>query len=159
MPENGYYNFTMKYTSYTGPTGVEDKEQTYCSCEEPRKGIKEGDKRICPFCVKEIRPKDPPSVGGGWEERFNTEIEHPYLLSENLGPGCAKKIKAFIRRVEAEAEARGREKAEKLYAPIFDWLYGVNGEFPDLSQKPHYRFRTELRKRLDAARKPNDGTV
>lgn len=28
---------------------------------------------------------------------------------------------------------------------IFDWLHGENGEFPDLSQKPHYRFRSQLR--------------
>jgi hypothetical protein len=28
---------------------------------------------------------------------------------------------------------------------IFAWLHGENGDFPDLSQKPHYSFRSQLR--------------
>lgn len=42
------------------------------------------------------------------------------------------------------------EKEDKItqYEEIFSWLLGENGNFPDLSQKPHYSFRSELRKRL-----------
>lgn len=33
---------------------------------------------------------------------------------------------------------------------IFQWLFGRGGDFPDLSQKPHYAFRTELRAKYEA---------
>jgi hypothetical protein len=39
---------------------------------------------------------------------------------------------------------------------IFAWLHGDNGDFPDLSQKPHYSFRSQLRtmrKALDDTKK------
>lgn len=36
----------------------------------------------------------------------------------------------------------------KQYEDIFKWLLGENGEFPNVMDKPHYAFRTELRRRL-----------
>ena len=40
------------------------------------------------------------------------------------------------------------EQEKEKYKEIFEWLLGEKGDFPDLSQKPHYSFRTELRERL-----------
>ena len=37
---------------------------------------------------------------------------------------------------------------KKQYDGIYARLLGENGDFPDLSQKPHYKFRTELRERI-----------
>lgn len=50
----------------------------------------------------------------------------------------------------------GVEARDVQYKGIFDWLHGLSGDFPDLSQKPHYCFRTELRERLQALSKPAD---
>ncbi len=43
----------------------------------------------------------------------------------------------------AEIAARDERLVE-----IFQWLLGELGDFPDLSTKPHYRFRSELREKL-----------
>ncbi len=47
------------------------------------------------------------------------------------------------------------EEVKKDYDPIFKWLLGENGDFPDLSEKPHYKFRTELRDRLAHLKETN----
>ena len=44
----------------------------------------------------------------------------------------------------------GERRVEAKYKEIFDWLLGLNGDFPNLAEKPHYRFRTELRERLSS---------
>lgn len=49
-----------------------------------------------------------------------------------------------------EASARTAEEQERKYEEIFKWLMGEKGDFPDLSKKPHYSFRKELRKKLSA---------
>ena len=40
------------------------------------------------------------------------------------------------------------EKVQRGYDEIFSWLLGEKGDFPDLSTKPRYKFRPELRERL-----------
>ncbi|MES2216647.1 MAG: hypothetical protein V4481_05135 [Patescibacteria group bacterium] len=57
-------------------------------------------------------------------------------------------IKSFIQEELERARGEERKRIEKKYKDIFDWLHGLNGEFPDLSQKPHYRFRSELDKKI-----------
>lgn len=54
----------------------------------------------------------------------------------------------FINQAIEEALKSRDKKLIERYQDIFSWLLGENGEFPNLSQKPHYRFRTELRERL-----------
>lgn len=56
--------------------------------------------------------------------------------------------------IAAETEARVKRGMGERYQPIFDWLFGMNGDFPNLSEPPHYRFRTELQKRLTALEHP-----
>ena len=51
-------------------------------------------------------------------------------------------------KIYNQVERRKVEELEKKYKDIFLWLSGENGDFSDLSQKPHYSFRTELRERL-----------
>lgn len=41
-----------------------------------------------------------------------------------------------------------RKVVEKTYDPIFKWLLGENGDFPESEPGKRYNFRTELRKRL-----------
>lgn len=59
-----------------------------------------------------------------------------------------------IERLENESYAAGAEaKAAEVrgeYDEIFKWLLGESGDFPNLSEKSHYSFRTELRERLSA---------
>ncbi len=81
-----------------------------------------------------------------FREKFGTmQLTHPN------GPDVVslqKDVQSFLRQSLIEAKAEGAREREKKYADIFSWLQGLNGDFPDLSQKPHYSFRTELRKRL-----------
>lgn len=84
-------------------------------------------------------PKD------GMEERILEAA--PFLKIELLPIGIDRLI-AFIKEDRAVAVKVAVNKRDKKYQKIFDWLYGLDGDFPDLSQKPHYRFRTELRERL-----------
>lgn len=46
-------------------------------------------------------------------------------------------------------EVEKSREAMKETEDLMLWLLGEDGDFPDLSQKPHYSFRTELRKRRD----------
>lgn len=50
----------------------------------------------------------------------------------------------------SQASKEAVEGIEMKYEEIFAWLLGMGRDFPDLSKKPHYSFRTELRKKLDA---------
>ena len=53
-------------------------------------------------------------------------------------------------REQTLAEVREEREEWKTYhdqvESIFNWLQGENGDFPDLSQKPHYSFRSDLRR-------------
>lgn len=55
---------------------------------------------------------------------------------------------------EALAERQSCEEMVEMYDEIFKWLLGEKGDFPDLSQKPHYSFRTELRAKLTQPNNP-----
>lgn len=59
-----------------------------------------------------------------------------------------EKLRAVILKEKFLSERQGAEKVEAKYADIFAWLLGERGDFPNLAEKPHYRFRTELRERL-----------
>ncbi len=50
--------------------------------------------------------------------------------------------------IVASEKERAVSERESAYQEVFEWLLGEKGGFPDLSQKPHYSFRTELRKKL-----------
>ena len=49
-----------------------------------------------------------------------------------------------------KARVEERELMKLEYNRIFGWLLGNYGDFPDLSKKPHYSFRIELREKLEA---------
>lgn len=92
-----------------------------------------------------------PSTQTTMEERFAYRFNCKTWLTEedkancfDLGPTVSAALKVFIRSEISLAVAGERER----YAEIFAWLLGEGGDFPDLSQKPHYSFRTELRKKL-----------
>lgn len=82
-----------------------------------------------------------------WEKEWNRR----FFPANKNRPGFytwnnpePEEIEKFISQVEQSAIERTR----KTYDPIFKWLLGENGRFPDLSQRPHYSFRSELRERL-----------
>lgn len=49
---------------------------------------------------------------------------------------CGKQLRSKISSTLAQRDEE--------YAEIFKWLLGEKGDFPDLSQKPHYSFRNIL---------------
>lgn len=85
----------------------------------------------------------------GWEKSFDDKFDYGVLSGNDPDEDITDDVKSFIR----QELARQKEEDRKKYDQIFKWLLGKNGDFPDLSQKPHYSFRTELRKRLDAVLK------
>lgn len=42
------------------------------------------------------------------------------------------------------------EEIDKKYEPLFKWLHGVKGDFPDLSERLYYKFRSKLSERIAA---------
>lgn len=96
------------------------------------------------------QPKEVPR--DGWEERFDKTWPNLSTFVPMLGQGDARRaVKDFIRK-EIEEAVRGRDEQ---YQPIFDWLLGQNGEFPNVTDKPHYAFRTELHRRLSLLKETN----
>ncbi len=65
-------------------------------------------------------------------------------------------IVSFIDDALTSIDQQAREEERKKVEDVISWLLGENGDFPDLSQKPHYKFRTELRKKWnDITNPPN----
>jgi len=62
----------------------------------------------------------------------------------------------FVQDLIAQAKEQGKRERDKEYKPIFEWLCGERGDFPNLAEKPHYRFRTELREKLKAPSPKSD---
>lgn len=81
-----------------------------------------------------------------WESRFIEQFVNDHGTLRGLWGEDAIDL---IRQEICKAE----EGKKKEYAEIFAWLLGEKGDFPDFSQKPHYSFRTELRKKLEALKK------
>ena len=78
---------------------------------------------------------------GSLDERGTTEDEIAVFQPSKDG------TLAFLKN---EISLAVKER-DKQYKEIFNWLDGSKGDdFPDLSQKPHYRFRSEMRRRLEA---------
>lgn len=67
---------------------------------------------------------------------------------EGLEPALTSDIAEIVLEVLAAETLKAREEVEQKYADIFAWLLGEKGDFPNVTDKPHYSFRTELRKRL-----------
>ena len=82
-------------------------------------------------------------------------------LVEGHEDACRMTLKMACEVLEGELDTALTQTAEKArveerelmkleYNRIFGWLLGNYGDFPDLSKKPHYSFRTELREKLEA---------
>jgi len=82
----------------------------------------------------------------GWEDPKKILVEK---LDMHL-VGNEFTAQNVIRILEAIKSTKSQAKLEEMkkYDSIFKWLLGEEGDFPDLSQPPHYSFRSELRKRL-----------
>lgn len=94
------------------PTGKHE-EDTYGVCYYCRDVLVNG----------EVIPEDSlpaPTPTLPWEERFSEEIEHPMLMSENLGSYAPKKIKDFIRTLLTEKEAEVRASESKIMADAIE---------------------------------------
>ncbi len=96
------------------------------------------------------------SLGGKIHKILNETLWRKLTIREHKR---LVKLVASVFTMGQQAEQRGADRAEKKYADIFSWLQGTNGEFPDLSQKPHYSFRAELRSRLEKARTSSDKEI
>lgn len=71
----------------------------------------------------------------------------------NKGIPRGKTIPDFENLVDTliqHAVEAAREAERERHSSIYKWLLGESGEFPNLAEKPHYSFRTELRKRIEA---------
>ncbi len=64
------------------------------------------------------------------------------------GKEIVNKFRHSLTQMREETRRETLEEIENKYKDIFDWLLGQNGDFPNLAEKPHYSFRTELRERL-----------
>ncbi len=139
-------------------SGIKDNIVQFnpCDCKSGQEKCKEHDEENCTnWHESEQAPE--------WEEEFYND----FVLKQNgdlqevgfwstyptKGLHTADRIKSFIRSVLEKSRQEQRNK----YDSIFKWLLGENGDFPDLSQKPHYKFRTELREKL-ASLTPNSET-
>lgn len=78
---------------------------------------------------------------GEWRRSFG-KID----LNTGANPKYVDRQEDWLRAALTTYGAKEREK----YDEIFAWLLGEKGDFPNLAEKPHYRFRTELRARLAA---------
>lgn len=56
-----------------------------------------------------------------------------------------------FQNARTKSHQAGVEEERRKNKDIFDWLLGEKGDFPDLSQKAHYSFRKELRKKIAKA--------
>lgn len=86
------------------------------------------------------------------------ETGHGQAVATRMGEHYKEALsRMFIDMLTTFAHTIREEEFEK-YDDIFAWLLGEHGEFPDLSQKPHYRFRTELRERIKHLRPTTNHT-
>lgn len=81
-------------------------------------------------------------------ERGQQRLHFHYSLSAKAPYMKINGKEYVLKDAVAQAKAEERDALRKEYTAIFAWLLGEKGDFPDLSQKPHYSFRTELRQRL-----------
>lgn len=95
------------------------------------------------------------------EERFRQAFhtflhkdDHPRtyeICKDFLAEELERQREEFLNQKANVHDQEVRKQAFKeVDDQIIKWLRGLDGDFPDLSQNPHYKFRTELRERWEA---------
>jgi hypothetical protein len=93
--------------------------------------------------IEKIIKKNLPEKVDEKEAKF---VDDPNNL---LGEGYSIGFNQALSQIDTSLIADEVLKVVKeKYDPIFKWLLGENGDFPESEQGKRYNFRTELRKRL-----------
>lgn len=74
--------------------------------------------------------------------------QHEGILQPEIIESSTEWLTNLVLNLVSQELTHALAKKDEEYSDIFAWLLGEKGDFPNLAEKPHYRFRTKLREML-----------